>query len=117
MADNKYESLKQRVIDDAPDLLPGIEYPISKRPAESVAIIISSAGDWWTWGYSVYWANGQSSYRNPSFRIGVFLSERDAILYAIGFMLSYAEYFLPDTLANIKAAERRYNKTSLPLFD
>ncbi len=117
MEKNKYESLKQRVIDDAPDLLPGLEYPISKRPAESVSIITSSAGEWWAFGYSVYWANGQSSYRNPSFRIGVFRSERDAILYGIGFMLAYAEYFQPDTVANINAAERRYNKTSLPLFD
>ncbi len=117
MAENKYESLKLRIIDDAPELRPEHETHLSKHPAESVSIFTSSSADCWAWGYIVYWANGHSSHRLPSFCIGVFRTERDAILYGIGFMLSYAEYFKPETVENIKAAERRYTSTSLPLFD
>lgn len=117
MTDNKYESLKVRDFDDAPDLSSEKEYPLSKHPAEQVTIFITAAYGRWAWGYRVCWANGQTSYCNPTFRNGVFAKEHDAILYGIGFMLSYAEYFKLETIENIKAAECRHNKTTLPLFD
>ncbi len=118
MSENKYETLKWKTWPDAKDLPPEKEVPLSKHPAEVVTIIIASIPQGgWAWGYRVCWANGQTSYRNPTFREGVFTSERDAILYGIGYMLSYADYFQLDTVQNIKAAERRYIKTSLPLFD
>ena len=118
MGENQYESLRTpREFPDAPDLLPKNEFPLSRHPAEIVTIFTAVECGRWAWGYRVCWANGRTSYRNPSFRSGVFLSERDAILYGIGFMKSYAEYFQSDTVDNIRAAERRHSATTLPLFD
>lgn len=117
MTENKYELVKVSVYPSAKDLPTRNEIPLSKHPAESVTILTAEDDEEWAWGYRVCWANGKTSCRNPTFRIGVFNSERTAILYAIGFMLSYADYFQPDTVNNIKAAERRYITTSLPFFD
>lgn len=118
MEENQYEYLKLSLaLEDVPDMLPGNEIPLSKKPAEIVTIFTAAAYGRWAWGYRVCWANGMTSYRNPSFSIGVFISEHDAILYGIGFMKSYAEYFQSDTIDNIRAAERRHSATTLPLFD
>ncbi len=117
MTDNKYERLKWKDWPEAPDLPQEKEVPLSKHPAELVTLMISTTPQGgWAWGYRVCWANGHTSYCNPTFRNGVFMEEREAILYGIGFMLSYAEYFQRETVENIKAAERRHNKTTLPLF-
>ena len=118
MGENQYEYLKSTLkYPDAPDLLPQNEIPLSKQPAEIVTIFTAVEYGRWAWGYRVCWANGHTSYRNPSFSIGVFASEHDAILYGIGFMKSYSEYFQPETVDNIRAAERRHSATTLPLFD
>ena len=120
MGENQYEYLKSELpfpSAGAPDLLPQNEIPLSKHPAEIVTIFTAEECGRWAWGYRVCWANGQTSYRNPSFSIGVFTSEHNAILYGIGFMKSYAEYFQSDTVDNIRAAERRHSATTLPLFD
>lgn len=118
MTDNHYEYLKQDLeLVDVPDMLPGKEIPISSHPAEIITIFTAAAYGRWAWGYRVCWANGRTSYRNPTLRSGVFQSEHDAILYGIGFMKSYAEYFKPESVENIRTAERRYSATTLPLFD
>ena len=118
MGEKQYESLRSPMdFPDAPDLLPKNEVPLSGKPAEIITIFTAVECGRWAWGYRVCWANGRTSFCNPSFRSGVFRSERDAILYGIGYMKSYAEYFQHDTVDNIRAAERRHSATTLPLFD
>ena len=118
MGENQYKSLRTpEVFPNAPDMLPQNEIPLSRHPAEIVTIFTAEEHNRWAWGYRVCWANGQTSYRNPSFSLGVFQLEHDAILYGIGFMKSYSEYFQSDTVDNIRAAERRHSATTLPLFD
>ena len=118
MGENQYESLRTpREFPDAPDLLPQNEISLSGKPAEIVTIFTAADYGRWAWGYRVCWANGQTSYRNPTLRNGVFVKEHDAILYGIGFMKSYSEFFQRDTVDNIRAAERRHSATTLPLFD
>lgn len=118
MGENKYEGLKlPQSYPDAPDLLADKEVPLSKHPAETVTILLAVQCGRWAWGYRVCWANGRSSYRNPTFALGIFRSEHDALMYGIGYMEGYAPYFQPETVINIKAAESRHSATSLPLFD
>lgn len=117
MQKNKYESYKLGVCDSAPDLSADKEVPLSKHPAEIVTVLIAGSGGQYAWGYRVCWADGRTSYRNPSFSLGIFRDEHDALLYGIGYMLSFEAYFQQETVSNIRAAERRHSATSLPLFE
>ncbi len=112
---NPYEHLK--VSDTGTDRQshPVSRMTVSSHPAESVYILTVCIDGAWIYGYQVYWANGHTSQRTPSTSSGTFRTEQDARLYCIGFLRSYASYFRPDTLANIRAAESRLLKPVLPL--
>lgn len=114
---NPYESLKTPFLDDSPDYAPTSQIRISTKPAETIFIFTVLVDGAWIYGYQVYWANAQTSLRQPSKNFGLFRSERDARLHCIGFLKAYLSHFLPETADNIRAAERRLNVTSLPLFD
>lgn len=67
----------------------------------------------WIYGYLVCWANGRCSSMDPSVENGSFRSQNDAILYAIGFMKLYLEYFTAETQAALIAAESRFSQATL----
>lgn len=56
-------------------------------------------------GFIVYWADGRSSQRKPDPAFGVFESEREARLWAVGYMLAYAKHFTRSTQSDLKKAE------------
>ena len=73
---------------------------------ETVTIFSSPLPDgYWVYGYLVHWANGRTSVRHPTAALGRFRTQREAKLYAIGFMLLYLDYFLEETRARLHKAE------------
>lgn len=113
---NRYESLLVSCDSNAPEVQYEKDTTVSSHPAETVRIFTARVDGVWVFGYQVHWANGQSSFRLPTKQIGMFRSEQDALLYGVGYMLSFRDYFKEDTVFNLREAERRFNVPSLPLF-
>lgn len=67
----------------------------------------------WVYGYYVYWLNGRTSVHLPDPNLGLFASQRDAQLYAVGFMLMYESFFSPATVEDLRIAEARLCQTEL----
>lgn len=104
---NKYEYLK---IDDCPEGDAPVEatssWTLTDSRLETVTITNALLPDGsWVYGYAVYWARGGSSARDPTAELGRFRSQREAKLHAVGFMLVYLEYFLPETRDALLRAE------------
>lgn len=114
---NQYESLRIHYVGENRQFPADSEMKVSSSPAEQIFILTKSMEPGWIYGYSVDWANGRRSFRNPSTDIGFFKTERDARLHCIGFFKVYREFFLPDTMANIMAAEKRIWQDGDRLFD
>ena len=103
---NRYEFLKIDSLSDHEPIEPQSTWCLTEGRGESVSILSSSLADGsWVYGYIVHWANGRVSARKPSAELGRFRTQRDAKLYAVGFMLLYQAYFLEDTRASIRQAE------------
>lgn len=115
--ENPYETLKIPFLGDSPEFAPTSQFRVSAHPAETIFIFTSRVDGYWIYGYQVHWTNGQISLRQPTKSFGLFRSESDARLHCIGFMKGFLKHFSEDTVNNIRAAERRFRTTSLPLFD
>lgn len=104
---NKYEYLR---IDDCAEGDDPVEatssWTLTDSRLETVTITNALLPDGsWVYGYAVYWARGGSSARDPTAELGRFRSQREAKLHAVGFMLVYLEYFLPETRDALLRAE------------
>lgn len=110
-----YSSLNLGAVDDAREILPENEITVSRHPADTIRIFTARYGAEFVYGYQFCWSDGRTSYRNPSPTIGRFRTENDARLHCIGFFKHYRDYFHPDTLRNIEAAERQLLKPVLPI--
>ena len=110
-----YAYLNLGPVEGAGDVLPENEYTISKHPAETIRIFTAHFGSYFIYGYQVVWRDGRNSFRNPSPAIGRFRTENDAILHCIGYFKHYREYFHPDAVSNLLAAEKKFTKPILPL--
>ena len=104
---NKYECLR---IDDCPEGDAPVEatssWTLTDSRRETITITNALLPDGsWVYGYAVYWAKGGSSARDPTAELGQFRSQREAKLHAVGFLLIYLEYFLPETQNAILRAE------------
>ncbi len=103
---NPYEYLKIDCLEDVDPVEAQSTWCVTEGRNETVTIFSSPLPDgYWVYGYFVHWANGRTSVRQPTAALGRFLSQREAKLYAIGFMTLYMEYFLEDTQAAIRRAE------------
>lgn len=111
---NPYESLKTVCLSDVEPVEAQSTWTVTDDNRESVKITTSLLPDGsWVYGYSVYWANGRTSLRQPSAGNGLFRAQRDAQLYALGFMLAFASYFTEDTRAALRSAEATLSQTEL----
>lgn len=103
---NRYEYLKIDYLEDAEPIKPQSTWCVTAGRNETVTIFSSPLPDGsWVYGYLVHWANGRISVRQPIAALGRFRSQREAKLYAIGFMLLYLDYFLEETRADIRNGE------------
>lgn len=103
---NPYEYLKIDCLADVDPVEAQSTWCVTEGRDETVIIFSSPLPDgYWVYGYLVHWANGRSSVRQPTAALGRFRSQRDAKLYAIGFMFLYLDYFLIETRARLHNAE------------
>ena len=111
---NKYAYLKIDSLEDAEPVEACSSWTITDSRREIITITTTVLPDGtWVYGYKVYWSDGRISTAAPSTEQGRFCSQRDAKLYAIGFMLIYLPHFLPETQDAIRDAEKQLIQTQL----
>lgn len=111
---NKYEHLRVDCLEDVNPVEATSSWTITDCRRETITITSALLPDGaWVYGYIVYWAKGGSSSKSPTAELGKFRTQRDAKLHAIGFMLIYLSYFLPETQSSILEAESSLLQTQL----
>ncbi|MDE7397029.1 MAG: hypothetical protein K2M98_04815 [Muribaculum sp.] len=112
---NKYEYLRVDECLDSEDPVDATSsWSISDSRKETIAITTAVLPDgYWVYGYIVNWANGRTSVKKPSGERGEFRTQREAKLHAIGLMLMYLGYFLPETRDAISRAEAALMQSQL----
>lgn len=103
---NPYESLKLDCLENAEPVDAQSTWTLTESRDEVVTIFTSlMASGRWVFGYLVNWANGRTSVMQPSPALGLFSSQREAKLYAVGFMLIYLSFFTMETRTCLHRAE------------
>ena len=103
---NKYDYLRLDRVDESSPVEATASWTLTNDRHETVTITTAVLPDGaWVYGYNVLWARGGNSFRHPSADSGVFRTQREAYLHAIGFMRVYSKYFLPATQNALVAAE------------
>lgn len=111
---NRYGHLRIDFLDDAAPIEIQHTWTLTESREERISIYTSELPDnHWVYGYMVYWKNGRVSNSRPSAENGLFRSQRDAKLFAVGFMLMYLEYFTPETQSSLLSAESSLLQASL----
>lgn len=114
MSKNPYEYLKTECLDDVTPVEAQASWSITDSREESITIHSSLLPDGrWVYGYMVYWKNGRQSMLRTSAENGLFKTQREAQLYAVGFMKLYLSYFQPETREAIIKAESRLLQAEL----
>ena len=103
---NPYEYLKVDCLADVEPVEAQATWRVTESRDETITIFSSPLeSGLWVYGYLVHWANGRTSVHKPSASLGLFRTQREAKLYAIGFMLLYSDYFLEQTRADLRRGE------------
>lgn len=111
---NPYWHLKSDCLTDAEPVDSQVTWTITECSSETITIFASMLPDKsWVYGYLVRWANGRTSVKRPSPELGKFRTQREAKLYAIGFMLQYLDCFTESTRLDIKKAESALLQSNL----
>lgn len=112
---NPYEYLKLDALCDHEPIPAQSTWTITEEKEETVSIHASVLDDGnWCYGYTVYWKNGRHSHIDPDPSKGLFASQREAQLYALGFMSLYASYFTEAT--NVAIIQAVGEKSQATLF-
>lgn len=103
---NCYESLRIDCVSDMEPVEAQSTWRVTERRDENITIFSSLLSNGlWVYGYMVNWANGRTSIRKPTAELGLFRTQREAKLYAIGFMKLYLSYFIQETCDALRLAE------------
>lgn len=103
---NRYEYLKSDCLADVEPVEAQSTWCLTEGRDESVTIFSSLLPDGaWVYGYLVNWANGRMAVQQPTASLGRFRNQREAKLYAVGFMLIYLDYFTEETREALRRAE------------
>lgn len=109
---NKYKYLNRGCRFDLKPVEATASWELSQESEERVRIDTAMLPDGdWVYGYQVYWKNGQVSVSPPVAANGCFASQRDAQLYAIGYMLCFRKYFQPASDEALRRAELKLLQT------
>lgn len=111
---NRYEYLKLDCLEDVEPVEAQSTWCLTEGREENITIYSSPLPDGsWVYGYMVHWANGRTSVRKPTAELGLFRSQREAKLYAVGFMLIYSDYFLEQTRIDLRRSEASLMQSEL----
>lgn len=111
---NPYGYLKTECLADVEPVDAQSAWTVTDSREEQVIITTSLLPDGsWVYGYTVYWKNGRISTSRTTAQNGMFRTQREAKLYAIGFMLMFLEYFTEDTRAALLRGESTLLQASL----
>lgn len=103
---NPYSYLKIDDDFDASPLEVQNTWVVDNSSDDIVTLFTSEASDGsWVYGYHVTWKDGRVSHKVPTAALGRFRSEREAKLYAVGFMLSFKDYFCESTVSALRRGE------------
>lgn len=104
---NQYDYLKTDCLEDVCPVEATSQWTITDSRDEAITITNAVLPDGtWVYGYNVYWHKGGVSSKLPTAENGMFRSQRDAKLHAIGFLKLYLAYFAPETQYAIARAEK-----------
>ena len=111
---NPYEYLKVDCLEDVKPVEAQYPWTITNCDDERVTIYTSSLEDGsWVYGYMVCWARKRVSIQEPTASLGIFRTQREAKLYAIGFFKLYFDYFIDESKEAIRIAEASLLQASL----
>ena len=111
---NPYEYLKVDCLADVEPVEPQSTWIITDSDNERITIYTSQLDSgYWVYGYMVNWARNRISTQTPTASLGLFNSQREAKLYAVGFFKLYLDYFLDETKESIRLAETSLLQASL----
>jgi len=103
---NPYDYLRIDCLADCEpiDAMATFTLPEGRKEIISITTAIMPDG-YFVYGYVVHWAKGFTSAVKPSAERGLFNTQREAKLHAVGFMKIYLSYFLPETQEALNIAE------------
>lgn len=109
---NYFEHLRNPGIEDysEPKTYPLDKIVVFDNRVEQIEIYTTSHGDRWAVGYNIRFADGRSAYNLPSFERGWFSSQRNAVLYFLGYLKTYANMFTPDAIAEVERLIPEYSQ-------
>lgn len=111
---NPYAILRVDCLRDSMPVEAQYSWLITSCPDERITLYTSKTDDdLWLYGYEVWWARQRLSTQKPSAALGMFRSQREAQLYAIGFLGVYLDYFIEETRNAIRNAEAKLQQASL----
>lgn len=111
---NRYEYLKTECLADVEPVDAQSTWNVTDSREEQVMITTSLLPDGaWVYGYTVYWKKNRVSTSRTTAQNGLFRTQREAQLYAIGFMLMFLEYFTEETRAALRRGENSLLQASL----
>ncbi len=113
MNKNPYDYLRHDFLGDADPIDARASWRITEAKDETITILTALTPEgMWCYGYHVYWRNGRTSAEKPCASRGLFTSQREARLHAIGFFLTFAPYFTPSSCEDLRAAEKKLAQSS-----
>ena len=113
-AANPYENLKIDSLEDVEPVDAQSSWVITSCDNERITIYTSVLDNGsWVYGYQVNWARNRRSEQKPTASLGLFKSQREAKLYAIGFFKLYLDYFINETKEALRHAEASLLQASL----
>lgn len=111
---NPYANLRLDCLRDAMPVEAQHSWLITSCPDERITLYTAMTDEGlWLYGYEVWWARQRLSTQKPSAALGMFRSQREAQLYAIGFLGVYLDYFIEETRNAIRDAEAKLQQASL----
>lgn len=112
---NPFESLRHPGVLDSDVIRTNFKtITVFSSRTESVQILVADGGnDRWAFGYNINFANGRRANRLPCLEMGYCSSERNAILYFLGYIKKYASMFSENVIYETNRLIGQYSQDSL----
>ena len=112
---NLFEALRFPGVPDSDSIRTNFKViTVFSNSTESVQILVADGGNnRWAFGYNINFANGRRANRLPCLEMGYCTSERNAILYFLGYIKKYASMFSENVIYETNRLIGQYSQNSL----